>query len=77
MVKDIESATDIDNFKKAILSTYGGEWEKNIENIVFYMRCPPNIDKGLHCKDRDCFECCNKFILRIMEHRERKGNILW
>ena len=77
MVKEIESATDIENFKKAILSTYGGEWKENIENIVFYMKCPPSIDRGLCCKNEECFECCKKFILRIMEHRERKGNILW
>ncbi|MDD6769674.1 hypothetical protein [Inconstantimicrobium porci] len=77
MVNEIESATDIDNFKKAILSTYGDKWKENIVDIIFDMRCPPNIDKGLCCKGKDCFKCCKRFILRIMEHRERKGNILW
>ena len=77
MVNEIESATNIDNLKKAIINTYRSKWKENIEDIIFYMHCPPNIDKGLRCKDEDCFECCNRFILRVMEHRERKGNVTW
>ena len=77
MVKEIESAKDIGSFKKAILNKYRKRWKENIEDIALNMQCPPIIDKGLRCKGEDCFECCNRFILRVMKHRERKGNVEW